>query len=235
MDDRGGQQRLLHCEGRQRAGACLRLFRGRARPAHGGQSAYTRLGAADCSVIAIQNVCLSYYYCFPNKLFESVLAGLPVAVADLLELRRFVDQYGVGLVMDETDPKAIAGAISGFFTKRITGCLASSAIAGGAAAEVPGRNARVAPTKPSPATASNTSLRMFLVNMATGSIMMSDRAQNKSRTRIVPQTLTRFVRGLKCESHCPNPPPPARLSLRIDLRNGVDRCKPRAYVFRSRL
>lgn len=66
---------------------------------------------ADCSVMAIQNVCLSYYFCFPNKLLESVLAGLPVTVANLPELRAFVEEHGVGVVMDETDPKSIAGAL----------------------------------------------------------------------------------------------------------------------------
>jgi glycosyltransferase involved in cell wall biosynthesis len=66
---------------------------------------------AHCGVMAIQNVCLSYYFCFPNKLLESVLAGLPVAVANLPELRAFVEEHGVGVVMDETDPQSIAGAI----------------------------------------------------------------------------------------------------------------------------
>lgn len=69
------------------------------------------ISTADCSVLPIQNVCLSYYFCFPNKLLESVLAGVPVAVADLPELRRFVEDFGVGVVMDETDPRAIAAAI----------------------------------------------------------------------------------------------------------------------------
>ena len=67
---------------------------------------------ADCGVIPIQNVCLSYYYCFPNKLLETVLAKLPVAVANLLELARFVRETGVGVVMDERDPASIAAALT---------------------------------------------------------------------------------------------------------------------------
>ena len=69
------------------------------------------VAVADCSVIAIQNVCLSYYFCFPNKLLESSITGVPVAVARLIELERFVEKYGVGAVMDETDPVAIAATI----------------------------------------------------------------------------------------------------------------------------
>jgi glycosyltransferase involved in cell wall biosynthesis len=66
---------------------------------------------ADCSVMAIQNVCLSYYFCFPNKLLESVLAGVPVVAARLIELERFVERFRVGLIADETNPKALAQAM----------------------------------------------------------------------------------------------------------------------------
>ena len=68
------------------------------------------IASADCSVIAIQNVSLNNYFCFPNKLLDSVMAGLPVVVANLKELRRFVERYDVGVVMDETDPLSIAAA-----------------------------------------------------------------------------------------------------------------------------
>jgi glycosyltransferase involved in cell wall biosynthesis len=73
--------------------------------------------SASLSVIPIQNVCLSYYMCFPNKLLESVFAGLPVAVADLAELGPFVDKHGVGVVMDETNPRAIAEALRDTVTR----------------------------------------------------------------------------------------------------------------------
>ena len=63
---------------------------------------------ADVSVLPIQNACLSYDYCMPSKLLESVFAGIPVAVANLREMRRFVRRYQCGLVMDETDPAHIA-------------------------------------------------------------------------------------------------------------------------------
>jgi glycosyltransferase involved in cell wall biosynthesis len=69
------------------------------------------VASADCSVIPIQNVCLSYYFCFPNKLLESVLAGLPVVVADLLELRRFIERFPVGVVVDASDPSSLAGGV----------------------------------------------------------------------------------------------------------------------------
>ena len=69
------------------------------------------ISTADCSVLPIQNVCLSYYYCMPNKLLESVFSGIPVAVANLLEMRRFVETFRCGVVMDEKSPVSIAEAI----------------------------------------------------------------------------------------------------------------------------
>lgn len=69
------------------------------------------VATASVSVIPIQNTCLSYDYCFPNKLMESVYAGLPMAVARLTELRRFVDRFGCGELMDEADPADIARAL----------------------------------------------------------------------------------------------------------------------------
>lgn len=76
------------------------------------------ISSADVSVLPIQNVCLSYYYCMPNKLLESVFAGIPVAVANLVEMRRFVETYQCGVVMDETDPESIAKAISSIISSR---------------------------------------------------------------------------------------------------------------------
>lgn len=69
------------------------------------------ISTSDVSVLPIQNVCLSYYYCMPNKLLESVFAGIPVAVANLIEMRRFVEAFHCGVVMDEKSPESIANAI----------------------------------------------------------------------------------------------------------------------------
>ncbi len=67
--------------------------------------------SATFSLIPIQNVCLSYYYCMPNKLLESVVGGLPVAIARLKELRSFLAMFPVGTEMDESSPRSIATAM----------------------------------------------------------------------------------------------------------------------------
>lgn len=69
------------------------------------------ISSADVSVVPIQDVCLSYRYCLPNKLFESAFAGLPIAASNFPELRRFIDCCGCGVTMDQADPDDIAEKI----------------------------------------------------------------------------------------------------------------------------
>lgn len=76
------------------------------------------ISKADFSVLPIQNVCLSYYYCMPNKLFESVLAGLPVAVSNLKDMKEFVNHWQCGLVFDDTDPLDIAKNLKNLYAQR---------------------------------------------------------------------------------------------------------------------
>jgi glycosyltransferase involved in cell wall biosynthesis len=66
--------------------------------------------SADVGVAPIENVCLSYYYCSPNKLFEYLIAGLPVIASDFPEMRQIIDEYGVGTTFDPSVPEDIARA-----------------------------------------------------------------------------------------------------------------------------
>lgn len=51
---------------------------------------------ADVGIALIENVCLSYYLCLPNKLFEYVACSVPAVVSDFPEMGRFVDEYDCG-------------------------------------------------------------------------------------------------------------------------------------------
>lgn len=73
---------------------------------------------ADCSLVTGQNICLSYYLSFPNKLLESVFAGVPVIGARLKEIIRFMDEFPVGVIADETDPRALAAAVRSIIENR---------------------------------------------------------------------------------------------------------------------
>lgn len=75
---------------------------------------------ADFSIVPIQNVCLSYYFCFPNKLFESALSGLPIIGARLVEIEKFLKNTNTGLLMDETDPQDIARAMQEIYKNRLS-------------------------------------------------------------------------------------------------------------------
>ena len=66
------------------------------------------IAAADASLVLIENVSQSYEFSFPNKLLESLFAGLPVLVSDRVELARMVERHGCGLVTDERDPARLA-------------------------------------------------------------------------------------------------------------------------------
>lgn len=66
---------------------------------------------ADLGVAPIANACLSYYYCSPNKLFEYMNAGLPVAVSNFPELEKVVKGHDIGVTFDPADPADISDAI----------------------------------------------------------------------------------------------------------------------------
>jgi len=74
--------------------------------------------SADVGVIPTQDVCLSYRFSLPNKLFEMTFAGLPICVSDLPEQRAFIERAGNGLVMDEKDPRDISRAILATYESR---------------------------------------------------------------------------------------------------------------------
>lgn len=74
--------------------------------------------SADVSLVLIQNVCLSYYFCLPNKLVESTIAGLPVVASDFPEMKRFVEKTRTGVVTNERDAAAIARSIQEAYDRR---------------------------------------------------------------------------------------------------------------------
>jgi glycosyltransferase involved in cell wall biosynthesis len=63
--------------------------------------------SADYGISFIEDACLSYRYCLPNKMFEYLMAGLPVLISNLIEMKRLVETEGVGIVAEEN-------TISGF-------------------------------------------------------------------------------------------------------------------------
>ncbi|MEM1043956.1 MAG: glycosyltransferase [Bacteroidota bacterium] len=67
--------------------------------------------SADLGVHIPRPITLSIYLALPNKLFEYLMAGLPVVVADIPEMKRVVEGHEVGLTVDPRDRDAVAEAI----------------------------------------------------------------------------------------------------------------------------
>ena len=59
----------------------------------------------------IRGQSLSYRWSMPNKLFEYMMAGIPVVASDFEEMGRVVREEGVGTVCDPDDPQSIAAAV----------------------------------------------------------------------------------------------------------------------------
>jgi glycosyltransferase involved in cell wall biosynthesis len=72
----------------------------------------TTLLQADAGYCAFENICASYYFNLPNKIFEYLLSGLPVVASDLPELRALLEGSGAGVLFDPGSRENLADAIS---------------------------------------------------------------------------------------------------------------------------
>lgn len=69
------------------------------------------LADADASVVFVRPICLSYRFSLPNKLFESIHAGLPIVAANLPDTADLVRRYGVGEVFESANAADLAAAV----------------------------------------------------------------------------------------------------------------------------
>ncbi|MBR5272078.1 MAG: glycosyltransferase [Clostridia bacterium] len=60
----------------------------------------------------LNNVCFNHYSAASNKLFEYIMAGVPVVAADFPEFHNVVKKYDVGVLVDSHDYKSIAAAVN---------------------------------------------------------------------------------------------------------------------------
>ena len=63
--------------------------------------------SADVGITLLEDTCLNHRYALPNKLFEYLMAGLPVLASDLPEMRAVVERFEVGLVVNPADRGAL--------------------------------------------------------------------------------------------------------------------------------
>ena len=74
---------------------------------------------ADVGLCFIEDICLSYRYSLPNKFFEYLLAGLPVAVYDLPEQKKIVEKYDCGWVFQK-NISSLSGFLEGLRAEEIS-------------------------------------------------------------------------------------------------------------------
>ena len=72
--------------------------------------AYT--SSADFGLMTAENVCLSYKYCMPNKLFEYINAGIPVITTNLKDCSELVIREKIGLVLESDNAEGVRNTIN---------------------------------------------------------------------------------------------------------------------------
>ena len=70
------------------------------------------ISSAQIGVVLFRNVSLNHYYIAPNKLWESMNAGLPVVSSNFPVLKAIVEGYHFGRTCNPEDPEDIASAIN---------------------------------------------------------------------------------------------------------------------------
>jgi len=68
--------------------------------------------SADLGISILKNINLNHYYALSNKIFEYLSAGLPIIFSDFPEMRKIVQKYHVGYVVNETNLNDIVEKIS---------------------------------------------------------------------------------------------------------------------------
>jgi glycosyltransferase involved in cell wall biosynthesis len=76
---------------------------------------YTK--CADFGILYTENSCLNNFYCMPNKIFEYLMAEVPVIASNTKDVKNFVDQKNVGEVAESNDVYGLLYAIKKVLSK----------------------------------------------------------------------------------------------------------------------
>ncbi|MEN6327035.1 MAG: glycosyltransferase family 4 protein [Syntrophomonas sp.] len=74
--------------------------------------------SADMGIMLLDNICLSYYYALPNKLFEYIQFELPVVCSDFPDIKRVINDYNVGETVSPENLDDISSTIKEIFENK---------------------------------------------------------------------------------------------------------------------
>ena len=73
--------------------------------------------SADYGVLFYEDTCLNHRYCSPNKIFEYLMAGLPVLTSNLFEMKRLLEAGDLGIVAQENTVEGFKKAVYSLLEK----------------------------------------------------------------------------------------------------------------------
>jgi glycosyltransferase involved in cell wall biosynthesis len=68
--------------------------------------------SADVGLLLYEDSCLNHRYCLPNKLFEYIMAKIPIVINDLPEVKKVVTYEKIGWVLKRYDADCLKDIIS---------------------------------------------------------------------------------------------------------------------------
>jgi len=67
--------------------------------------------SAHYGIALIENVCLSYYYSLPTKVFDYISAGIPTICSDLPEISNLVRRHHIGIIVSQLNTSGVMEVI----------------------------------------------------------------------------------------------------------------------------
>ena len=78
--------------------------------------AYT--ACSDIGISLLENRGLNYYYSLPNRIFDFIRKNIPILATDFPEIRKIIEHYNIGELVDNYDPIFLAATIQNMVDKK---------------------------------------------------------------------------------------------------------------------